>query len=102
MTEIPFEISKDCNYKFICNIIDHFSKICKSYLINNKKAVNILFCIEDFVKIYGKPISFGSDNGREFKNKIIIDYMKVNGINFIHGLPYKPHSREWLKGCIKL
>ena len=93
LTEIPFEISKDCNYKFICNIIDHFSKMCKSYLINNKKAVNILFCIEDFVKIYGKPISFGSDNGLEFKNKIIIDYMKINGINFIHGLPYKPHSQ---------
>ena len=93
LTEIPFEISKDLNYKFICNIIDHFSKMCKSYLINNKKALNILFCIEDFVKIYGKPLSFGSDNGREFKNKLINDYMKENGINFIHGLPYKPHSQ---------
>ena len=69
LTEIPFEISKNYNYIFICNIIGHFSKICKSYLINNKRAINILNCFEDFVKIYGKPLSVGSDNGRHLKIK---------------------------------
>ena len=73
-----------------------------SYLINNKKALNIIFCIEDFVKIYGKYLSFWNDNSYEFKNKIITDYMKENEIFFIYGLPYKPYSQDMVERLIKL
>ena len=37
--------------------------MCQSYILNNKKAFNILICIEDFIKKFGKPKSIGSDNG---------------------------------------
>ncbi len=65
--------------------------------MNNKKAFNILRSIEDFINLYGISKSIGSDNGREFKNKIINDYLYKNKINFIHGLPYKPHSQRVCK-----
>ena len=47
-------------------MIEHFSKLRNNYLVNKKKALNILFCIEDFVKLYGKSLSFRSNNSREF------------------------------------
>ena len=90
---MPYFIDINNNHKFIFNIIDHFSKMCRSYILNDKKAINILVCIEDFIQKFGKPISIGSDNGREFKIVIINDFMNQNNIKFIHGLPWKPHSQ---------
>ena len=80
-------------YKYICNITDNFSKLTKSYLLFHKSALSIIPCVKDFLEIYGKPKSIGSDNGREFKNKMLTDYIQTNGIKFIHGLPYKLHSQ---------
>lgn len=68
---MPYFIDINNNNKYILNIIGHFSKICQSYILNNKKAYNILNCIEDFIKRFGKPKSIGSDNGRELKNILI-------------------------------
>ena len=93
LTDLPYYIDIVDKYKYICNIIDHFSKLTKSYLLFNKTALSIITCVKDFFEIYGKPKSIGSDNGREFKNKILTDYFQENGIKFIHGLPYKPHSQ---------
>ena len=75
ITEIPQIIKEKTDYLYILNAIDHFSKLCKSYLLKNKKSLNILDCIKDFFDIYGVPLSVGTDNGREFKNKLINDYM---------------------------
>ena len=75
ISDLPYFIDVNDNKKYILNICDHFSKMAKGYLLSNKKAINILSCIEDFIRLYGKPKSIGSDNGREFKNKIINDYM---------------------------
>ena len=93
LTDLPHYIDFENKYKHICNIIDHFSKLCKSYLLINKSSLSILNCIKDFIEIYGKPKSLGSDNGREFKNKLIEDYLKNNNIKFVHGFPYKPNSQ---------
>ena len=68
--------------------------MCKSYLLINKSSLSILNCIKDFIEIYGKPKSLGSDNGREFKNNLIEDYLKNNNIKFVHGFPYKPNSQD--------
>ena len=39
------------------------------------------------------PKSIGTDNGREFKNILLKNYMDDNNIKYITGLPYKPHSQ---------
>ena len=93
LTDLPNNIDNENKFKHLCNIIDHFSKLCKSYLLINKSSFGILLCIKDFFGIYGKPKSLGSDNGREFKNKLIEDYLKNNNIKFVHGFPYKPNSQ---------
>ena len=93
ITEIPINLNDTNNKKYILNIIEHFSKLCKSYLLDNKKSIGILNSFKSFITEYGVPLSVGTDNGREFKNKLLSDYMKDNNIKYVHGLPYKPHSQ---------
>ena len=39
-------------------------------------------------------IIFQNFDGKEFKNKLIEDYLKGRNINFMYGLPYNPHSQS--------
>ena len=71
------------------DIIDHFSKLCKSYLLKNKEAFGILQCLKNFISIYGAPRSIGTDNGREFKNKLFNDYMEENKIQYVCEVVHK-------------
>ena len=48
--------------------------------------------LEFALECYGMPEEIGSDNGREFKNKIMENYLAKNEIKIIHGMPYNPHS----------
>ena len=34
-----------------------------------------------------------SDNGKEFKNNLIENYLNENNAKFIHGAPFNPHSK---------
>ena len=83
LTDLPFYIDINDAHKYILNIIDHFFKLCRSYLLRNKTAFNIIKCIEDFIEIYGPPKSIGTDNRREFKNKLLSDFMNKRNIKFI-------------------
>ena len=92
ITDLPFYIDIIDEFKCLLNIIDHFSKLCKSYLLKNKKAYNILNYLKDFIKIYGSHKSVGAVNEKEFKNKFFSDYyLSQNNIHYVNGLPYKPH-----------
>ena len=93
LTELPNELKLNNSYLYIFNIIDHFSKFGMSYLIENKEAKTILKFLKNALECNGFPNELGSDNGREFRNDIIENYLKLKNINFIHGIPYNPHSQ---------
>ena len=63
------------------------------YLLENKNQLSILNSLKKFCDIYGNPEQFGSDNGREFINKSIEEFLNIRNIKFIHGAPYSPHSQ---------
>ena len=73
LTEFPLNFDTKSEYKYILNIIYQFSRMAGSYLLKSKNSYNILNYIKDFLEQYGIPKSVGSDNGREFKNKLIYD-----------------------------
>jgi len=91
LSELPFEISKDKNYLF--SIIDHFSKYGMAFIIYNKESKTIFKYLKIALEVNGFPEEIGSDNGREFKNSLIENYLKENNVDFIHGAPYNPHSQ---------
>ena len=94
ITELPKDFCNSKNdFLYLLNIIDHFSKFGMSFLLDNKEAKNILSKLKIAFEGNGYPEEVGSDNGREFKNKIIEDFLEEKHIKIIHGMPYNPHSQ---------
>ena len=96
LTVLPEEfidVGSNKGLKYLFNIIDHFSKFGISYLIRDKKALTVLKKLKLALNCYGYPEEIGSDNGSEFKNSIIENFLKEQNIKFIHGNPYNPHSQ---------
>ena len=61
--------------------------------ISNKESKTIFKYLKASLEANGFPEEIGSDNGREFKNSLIENFLKENNVEFIHGAPYNPHSQ---------
>ena len=92
LTELSLEFQK-IKKLYLFYIIDHFSKYGMAYIIDNKEAKTILRYLKLALECDRLPEEIGSDNGKEFKNILIENYLKENDITFIHGSPYNPHSQ---------
>ena len=87
------DLAKAFGVKMILSIIDAFSRKAMIYPENDKKAENLVKDIIQFCTYNGFPKEFCSDNGPEFKNVKIKEICEREGIIFIHGVPYNPHSQ---------
>ena len=85
------------NYKYIIDSIDHFSKFYWAYLIRDKTSNTALNKIKNFIAINKKPIIIQTDNGLEFKNQLITNYLNNNGIKHIFSRPHHPQTN----GCLE-
>ena len=93
LTFLTYELYDGTDYRYLLNIVDHFSKYLVSYLIEKKNAKIICDKLEDCFKTIGVPKQIGSDNGSEFVNKKVKKLLNENHIKFIHWKPYNPHSQ---------
>ena len=85
------------SYKYIIDCIDHFSKFYWGYLIRDKTAKTTLNKIKNFIGINKKPVIIQTDNGLEFKNKLLEAYLKEEGIKHILSRPHHPQTN----GCLE-
>ena len=81
--ELDEDLKIITRFHWVVDIIDHFSKFLMSIPIKNNNANNILCCLKEFVNYVGKPEIFQSDNGSEYKNNIIKNYLYANNIKHI-------------------
>lgn len=82
-------------YNYLLTAVDNLSKYGWAIPIVSKEAINIKKALEEIVNdpiIVGSIGSFLTDNGKEFKNKIIIDYLKSKNIKHIYSIAYNPNS----------
>lgn len=86
------EIKIKTGFKYILDIIDHFSKWYNGYLLKTKEAYELLKKIEIYIENFGKCKILQVDNGIEFKNNLLHTYCKNNNISIIHSSPYHPKS----------
>ena len=93
LTELPKELKTNNNFIYLLDIIDHFSKYGISIPLENKEANTIFENLKTALECNGFPEELGSDNGKEFKNKILESYLNEKNVTFVHGLPYNPHSQ---------
>ena len=95
------DIIMETEYKYIVDIIDHFSKWLWSYPINEKTAFQCLLCLKKYIYSFGSPKIIHSDNGKEFKNSFFREFCELNDIKQIFSTPYNPQSHGAIEACHK-
>ena len=90
--QLPNEIYNESGYKYIIDIIDHFSKWYYGYLLINKEGKNILNKIDQYNQSFGYPKILQCDNGGEFKNNFLEQYCAENNIKLIFSSPFHPQT----------
>jgi hypothetical protein len=61
--------------------------------IKTKSAIEILHFLRKSFSIIGLPQTLHTDNGREFVNGLVTDYLQRSGVKFVHGRPYTPTTQ---------
>ena len=83
-------IEKAMGYENILVIIDHFTKFAQAYPAKNQKAVTTAKLVLDFIRRYGFPEKFHSDQGQNFVEKVMKNLYKLTGIKQTTTTPYHP------------
>ena len=89
---IDFRTSSDGQYKWVCQIKDHFSKFTALYALKSKRASEIADCLANFLMFCGPPEIAQMDNGKEFKGICLI-LLKRFGIHVVYGRPRHPQAQ---------
>lgn len=92
---IDMRAYKETNEGFgwILTVIDVYSKFALSYPVKSKSAKDVSEFLEDLIYTYGPPNIIQSDNGKEFKNSLIVELAKRFNIKLINGRPRYPQSQ---------
>jgi transposase InsO family protein len=80
-------------YKFVAHLIDHFSTFHITEAIEDKNATTILHFLRKVFSFLGFPLVLHTDNGSEFENSVVRNYLASQNIEFRHGKPYKPTTQ---------
>ena len=81
------------HYSYIFTAIDHYSRYALAVPIINKSAESTKDAFIHILKIFRNPKSIVSDNGREFSNELINNYLSEREIPYLHGHPYTPRHQ---------
>lgn len=91
----PMQTQSPSGKRYVLTFIDDFSKFATVYLLKEKSEV--LSCFKEFVEICKtmfncKPKFIRTDNGGEYVNKQLIEYLKQQGIQQQKTAPYTPQQ----------
>ena len=85
--------------RYLCNCVDHLSKFACSRVIKHKTKEVVLAAIKEIFTIMGVPKILQSNNGGEFKNSILDQYLSKINVWHIFGSPYHPQSQGSVEAC---
>ena len=77
--------------------MDHFTKFYWRFLIKDKTAQTVLKYLKIYIQINKKLKIIQCDNGKEFVNNIIEDYLEKENITIIHSRPRHPQTNGSLE-----
>ena len=84
--ELDIDIKNIAPYKWVIDIVDHFSKFLMSIPVFNNDAQNNLYCLKQIINYIG--IIVQSDYGKEYNNAIINNFLKNNNIKHLKKIFY--------------
>ena len=98
--ELDSRITHNQAYPYFSTIVDHFSKYRFTYAISDKKAEKIRnYMAQAFV--IGEPQILHTDNGKEFVNELLTNWLEKRNIKHIFGGKYHPQSQGAVKSFNK-
>jgi transposase InsO family protein len=80
-------------YKYIIHAIDHYSSYRYAEAVVNKSADEVFLFVRRLFSIIGLPVILHTDNGTEFRNSKLEDYLLKKRVAFRHGKPYTPTTQ---------
>uniref|UniRef100_A0A914HU08 RNA-directed DNA polymerase n=1 Tax=Globodera rostochiensis TaxID=31243 RepID=A0A914HU08_GLORO len=81
------------DFKYICVMVDHFTKYMIAEPIRDKSAESVSkVLVEKMILIYGSPKKIHSDRGKEFVNATIEEITKILGIERSVTAGYDPQA----------
>lgn len=83
------EKNHNCN----CHATDHYSKFSWLFPLSHKTSEEVLEAVTQLFWEVGFPKRLHTDNGREFKNKNMIDFCNKHKIDLVHGAPRTPQTQ---------
>jgi hypothetical protein len=89
-------IKNGLKYEWIAHVMDHFSKFHVIWAQQHKTAEEVVENLESRVFAYfGLPFILQSDNGREFKNQLMVNLVESweGSCKIVHGRPRHPQSQ---------
>ena len=88
----PYPTSAEGN-SYILSVVDYATGWVESYPLPNKEAKTVFLKFEkEYIPRYGPPEVLIFDNGKEFKNHILVPYLKHLGTNVRFTPPYSPQT----------
>ena len=83
------------NCQFVLNYQDNLTRFCLLRALPDKRAETILDNLIEIFCTFGAPTILHTDNGGEFRNKLITDYVTKfwPSLKMIRGKPYNPRSQ---------
>ena len=90
MDFLSIEPSKG-NIENVLVILDHFTRYAQAYASKTQTAqATAKLLWENFIRYYGFPEKFLSDQGRNFESELISELCKLAQVEKVHTTPYHP------------
>ena len=79
-------------FKYIFVITDAFTRFTWIHPMEDKSAISVAKAITKFMGTFSAPEIIISDNGAEFNNRMITEFMRLNKCKFKTVIAYRPSS----------
>ena len=74
-------------------MVDHFTKYGWIVPSNDKISLTVLRAFRKWITTHNNPMILQTDNGAEFKNKIINKFCSERNVLQIYGVPYNSQHK---------
>ena len=76
----------------MCNLVDKGSKYAYSFPIISKTAAEVMRCLRMWRNFEPEVLFFHTDNGTEYNNKLVREFLAIEGIVHKFSKPYHPQD----------
>ena len=82
---LPCECQSSHNW--VLHVVDHFSKYSWMFALKSKQTEEVAVTLTNLFWLFGFLSILHSDNGNEFKSKIMSELCRKHKIKQVHGAP---------------